>query len=83
MEDKEIIIRKIENCPFCGKRGHKRTIIIKHTDYPFMEMLKRRRSIECRNKKCSIRPSTWLYVNTDDWDKVIDAWNLRVPSRSS
>ena len=74
---------ELKPCPFCGARGHKRTSEI--DEYTKNEPIKKtgvvllRRSVECRNPTCSIRPSTWLHVNTLKWDVAIKAWNTRPP----
>lgn len=74
-------MEEIKNCPFCGIRGHKRTIEI--DQYTKIHPIKKtgltikRKLIECRNPECSIQPSTWLHTNTVDLDIAIEAWNRR------
>lgn len=78
----------IKPCPFCGDRGRRRTVPIEETKcvdskwYPKKTgKIFLRRSIECRNTKCGVRPSTWLHTSTEDWKVVIRAWNKRERSR--
>lgn len=68
--------KALKPCPFCGGRAHKRTIKI-HEHYGRKGNILKRRMIECRTGKCHIRPSTWLYINTLQWDEVIAVWNQR------
>lgn len=65
---------KIKPCPFCGGKGHKRTIeVTEHSP----ERIVKRRMVECRNPLCFIQPGTWLYVNTTDFNVAIKKWNKR------
>lgn len=57
-------IQEIKPCPFCGGRADIRYSI-------------NRALIECTNRKCKIRPSTWLHVETDSVDKLVKIWNTR------
>ena len=76
MTDKE---RELKGCPFCGGRGHKRTIEIDKDPFKKDSEKIKKRCIECRNKKCRIKPSTWLFVSSEKWEDVISAWNARSP----
>ena len=78
---------KLKPCPFCGGRAHRRTIKIEENlsdrtgkvEVLFKrtgEIIKRR-VIECRENKCFLKPSTWLYLNTTRWGDAIKAWNRR------
>lgn len=57
-------VQDIKPCPFCGGRADIRYSI-------------NRALIECTNRKCKIRPSTWLHVETDSVDKLVKIWNTR------
>ena len=55
---------KIKPCPFCGGLPDIR--------YSFDTLL-----IECTNKKCKLQPSTFMYVHTNNAEKLIKIWNKR------
>ena len=38
---------------------------------------RKRRMIECREKDCLLRPSTWLHLDTTNFKDAIKAWNVR------
>ena len=57
-------VKFLKPCPFCGGRADLRYSINKAL-------------VECTNKKCKLRPSTWLYVDTDSVDKLVNIWNER------
>ena len=57
-------VKFLKPCPFCGGRADLRYYINKAL-------------VECTNKKCKLRPSTWLYVDTDSVDKLVNIWNER------
>lgn len=54
----------LKPCPFCGGRADMRYAINKAL-------------IECTNTKCKIQPSTWLCVETDSVNKLVNIWNTR------
>ncbi|MCG2181448.1 Lar family restriction alleviation protein [Staphylococcus epidermidis] len=55
---------KLKPCPFCGGLPNIR--------YSFDTLL-----IECTNKKCKLQPSTFMYVHTNNAEKLIKIWNKR------
>jgi len=55
---------KLKPCPFCGGLPDIR--------YSFDTLL-----IECTNKKCKLQPSTFMYVHTNNAEKLIKIWNKR------
>lgn len=57
-------VKFLKPCPFCGGRADLRYTINKAL-------------IECTNSKCKLQPSTWLHVDTDSVDKLVDIWNTR------
>ena len=57
-------VQEIKPCPFCGS----------HADLRYSM---NRALIECTNRKCKIKPSTWLHVETDSVDKLVKIWNTR------
>ena len=57
-------VKFLKPCPFCGGRADLRYSINKAL-------------VECTNKKCKLRPSTWLHLDTDSVDKLVDIWNQR------
>ncbi|WP_204206468.1 Lar family restriction alleviation protein [Mammaliicoccus sciuri] len=57
-------VKFLKPCPFCGGRADLRYCINKAL-------------VECTNKKCKLRPSTWLRVDTDSVDKLVNIWNQR------
>ena len=54
----------LKSCPFCGED-------------PSIEYAFGKAVIACRNKKCDVKPSTWLSVKTDSVKRLINAWNTR------
>lgn len=54
----------LKKCPFCGSGP-----VIRYTHGKAL--------IECDNKKCGTRPSTWFYIETDSIKKLVTAWNRR------
>ena len=57
-------VKFLKPCPFCGGRADLRYSINKA-------------EVGCRNKKCKLKPSTWLHVDTDSVDKLVNIWNER------
>lgn len=57
-------VKCLKPCPFCGGRADLRYTI-------------NRALIECTNTKCKLQPSTWLHVETDSVDKLVNIWNSR------
>lgn len=55
---------ELKSCPFCGVRPH--------IDFKFGQL-----SIDCRNDKCAIKPSTWLYHGSKGFDNLLKIWNKR------
>lgn len=55
---------ELKPCPFCGAR-------------PGLQEAFGRLSVQCVNDRCSMRPSTWLTVQTTDLRVVAKAWNRR------
>lgn len=54
----------VKNCPFCGKT-------------PLLDFSLGKLSISCVNKKCHIKPSTWLRLQEKNVEKLIHKWNRR------
>ena len=54
----------LKECPFCGSM-------------PIIRYVQERPLIECGNSKCHTQPSTWFYVKTDSFKKLVYAWNKR------
>ena len=57
-------VKFLKHCPFCGGHADLRYTI-------------NRALIECTNTKCKLQPSTWLHVDTDSVDKLVNIWNQR------
>ena len=61
-------MEEIKNCPFCGKKGIFREFMC----------LDKHWVVSCRNKKCFIKPSTFLHLpSCKTKAQAIRRWNKR------